>query len=185
MTLEKDKNDLVGRRIKLVLCTDQHTKLEPGMHGTVSIVDDLGMLHVAWDNGAGLGLVPGKDQWEVLPDSGVRIGQSYRSNDPRDKHRVGKVIAFRQHPERGEQAQIDWTTGKTWVRVKMLGTTIKRGYTRVMKFRRESDGKVFEMVRLAHWSDIKAEDGETDSVQWIGGDQYVSASKGHGYKLFE
>ena len=53
-----------GDRICLVRCTDVHTRLQPGLHGTVSTVDDLGTVHVKWDDGCTLGLVPGEDQWE-------------------------------------------------------------------------------------------------------------------------
>lgn len=52
-------------------------------------------------------------------------------------------------------------------------------YTRV------SDGKVFKIKFYSHWTDIVAEDGETDSVKlgWPenGYDLMVSASKGHSY----
>lgn len=48
---------------------------------------------------------------------------------------------------------------------------------------RKSDKKVFKVTFLSHWSDIKSEDGETDYVKWIGSDEYISHSKGHGYIL--
>jgi Domain of unknown function (DUF4314) len=47
----------VGDRVRLVACTDEHTRLEPGALGTVSFIDDLGTVHVAWDSGARLGMV--------------------------------------------------------------------------------------------------------------------------------
>lgn len=47
---------------------------------------------------------------------------------------------------------------------------------------RENDGKRFEVTCLAHWSDIKADDGETDTVKWVGGNYFVSATKGFGYR---
>ena len=53
-----------GDRIRLVRCTDDHTRLRPGLYGTVSVVDDLGTVHVQWDDGCTLGLVPGEDAWE-------------------------------------------------------------------------------------------------------------------------
>jgi hypothetical protein len=43
-----------------------YTVLEPGPEGTVIAVDDLGIVHVRWDDGSTLGLVPGQDRWEVL-----------------------------------------------------------------------------------------------------------------------
>ncbi len=52
-------------------------------------------------------------------------------------------------------------------------------------YTRKSDGKVFRCTRNAHWSDIRSEDGETDSVKWYGNDSsgelYVSDNKGHDY----
>lgn len=47
---------------------------------------------------------------------------------------------------------------------------------------REGDKKVFQVTMLAHWSDIRAKDGETDSVKWYG-PGYVSANKGHTYRI--
>lgn len=56
-----------GRRVRLVHCTDPWTALSPGSLGTVSLVDDMGTVHVHWDDGSRLGLVPGEDSWVVLP----------------------------------------------------------------------------------------------------------------------
>jgi Domain of unknown function (DUF4314) len=45
-----------GDRLELVVCFDEHTQLQPGEKGTVTFVDDLGTVHVTWDNGAQLGM---------------------------------------------------------------------------------------------------------------------------------
>ena len=45
---------------------------------------------------------------------------------------------------------------------------------------RRTDGKLFKVVDLAHWSAIASEDGEQDTVKWYG-DGYVSAVKGFSY----
>lgn len=37
-----------------------------GSEGTVACVDDAGTVHVDWDDGRTLGLIPGADTWEVL-----------------------------------------------------------------------------------------------------------------------
>ena len=58
----------VGDRIELVDCSDPYTKLTPGSKGTVSLVDSMGTVHVAWDSGSNLGLIPGEDSWRVLPN---------------------------------------------------------------------------------------------------------------------
>lgn len=57
--------DWQGRRVRLVRCDDPHTQLKPGMRGIVTFVDGLETVHVAWDDGSQLGLIPGVDEWEI------------------------------------------------------------------------------------------------------------------------
>jgi hypothetical protein len=59
--------ELLGRRVRLVVMRDAYTDLKPGALGTINFVDDFATLFVKWDSGSGLGLVPGIDEWEVLP----------------------------------------------------------------------------------------------------------------------
>lgn len=54
-------------RVRLIHCTDEHTRLTPGDMGTVALVDSTGTVHVDWDSGSRLGLIPGVDAWEVVP----------------------------------------------------------------------------------------------------------------------
>ena len=61
-------HELEGRRVRLISCSDPYTRLQPGSLGTVNLVDDMGTLHVHWDSGSRLGLVPDEDRWEVLDD---------------------------------------------------------------------------------------------------------------------
>ena len=56
------KND----RVRLVYTNDPHTRLKPGTEGTVSLVDSMGTVHVKWDDGSRLGMIPGEDVIEVL-----------------------------------------------------------------------------------------------------------------------
>lgn len=55
-----------GTRVRLLVMNDRYTDLEPGDEGTVSRVDDAGTIHVNWDSGSKLGLVPGEDYFEVI-----------------------------------------------------------------------------------------------------------------------
>lgn len=52
-----------GQRVELVATSDPYTRLSRGDRGTVLSVDALGTVHVAWDCGSLLGLVPGVDRW--------------------------------------------------------------------------------------------------------------------------
>jgi hypothetical protein len=55
----------VGDTVRLVWTSDEFTRLVPGARGRVSFVDDLGTVHVEWEDGSTLGLVPGEDRWAV------------------------------------------------------------------------------------------------------------------------
>lgn len=58
----------VGQRVRLVFCNDVYTTVVPGDCGTVNSIDALGTVHVRWDKGVSLGLIPEEDQWEVVSD---------------------------------------------------------------------------------------------------------------------
>ena len=55
-----------GDRVELIKCRDEYTHIPPGTQGKVDLVDAIGTIHVTWDNGYHLGLVPGVDEWKTL-----------------------------------------------------------------------------------------------------------------------
>lgn len=55
-----------GSRIRLISSSDPYTTLSNGDQGTVEDVDSLGTVHVKWDNGSTLGLMPGEDRFAIL-----------------------------------------------------------------------------------------------------------------------
>ena len=61
-----------GRRIRLVSVETvpghPPCNLVPGEEGSVTLVDSLGTVHVAWDRGGEYGLIPGHDCWSVIGD---------------------------------------------------------------------------------------------------------------------
>jgi hypothetical protein len=60
------RDAIVGDRVRLVHTSDEYTTLPSGTMGTVRVIDDVGTLHVDWDNGSKLGLVPDEDRWEII-----------------------------------------------------------------------------------------------------------------------
>ena len=50
-----------GTRVMLLSMEDPWAPVPSGTRGTVEAVDDIGQLHMKWDNGRTLALVPGED----------------------------------------------------------------------------------------------------------------------------
>lgn len=51
-----------GTRVMLIRISDPYTNLRQGDRGTVTLVDDIGTIHVNWDCGSTLGVVFGEDE---------------------------------------------------------------------------------------------------------------------------
>lgn len=54
-----------GARIVCIKMQDDPQPVESGAEGTVDHVDDIGTIHVKWDNGRSLGLVPGVNRYAL------------------------------------------------------------------------------------------------------------------------
>ena len=48
------------------ICMEDPQAVPAGTCGIVYHIDDLGTIHVSWENGSSLGLVPGVDKFEIL-----------------------------------------------------------------------------------------------------------------------
>ena len=56
----------VGARVELISMDDPYSKLVCGDRGTIWHVDDAGQIHVRWDCGSGLALIPGVDSFRLV-----------------------------------------------------------------------------------------------------------------------
>lgn len=55
-----------GTRIRLQSMSDPYDPVPSGSEGTVMLVDDIGQIHMKWDNGRTLALVPGEDSFTKI-----------------------------------------------------------------------------------------------------------------------
>ena len=55
-----------GTRIQLGYMKDDFSPLTPGSEGTVTFVDDAGQIHMKWDSGSTLALIPGEDVFTII-----------------------------------------------------------------------------------------------------------------------
>ena len=63
--LDKSKEQMSGMRVQLLYMEDPQAP-KRGTQGTIKYVDDIGTIHVAWDTGSSLGLIPGIDRWSII-----------------------------------------------------------------------------------------------------------------------
>lgn len=57
-----------GTRIELICMNDPYSPVPDGTKGTVECVDDMGQIHMNWDNGRILALIPGEDSFRKIEE---------------------------------------------------------------------------------------------------------------------
>lgn len=57
-----------GTRIELISMEDPFAPIYPGTKGTVVCVDDMGTIHMKWDNGRTLGIIPSADRFRIIEE---------------------------------------------------------------------------------------------------------------------
>jgi len=55
-----------GTRIRLIQMDDPYAPIPSGTEGTVDFVDDAGQIHMKWDSGRSLALIPGEDSFSKI-----------------------------------------------------------------------------------------------------------------------
>lgn len=81
-----------GTRIELLSTMDDMQGIEKGTKGTVIGVDDIGTIHMRWDNGRGLGLIPGEDNFKVLSRPQEEIERSEKHSDEQSQDMGGMSL---------------------------------------------------------------------------------------------
>lgn len=56
-----------GMRVEMGAMDDPQP-IERGTRGTIEFVDDMGTIHVKWDNGRTLGIVPDVDEFKIIEE---------------------------------------------------------------------------------------------------------------------
>ena len=57
---------LKGKRIRLTETMEDPQPIEKGQEGTIQHTDGIGQIHVQWDNGRTLAVIPEKDKYEIF-----------------------------------------------------------------------------------------------------------------------
>ena len=82
-----------GTRIELELMNDPFAPVEPGTRGTVVNVDDAGQIHMQWDNGRTLALVPTEDNFRKLTLEEIMQEQNNISENPINEAETTEAVS--------------------------------------------------------------------------------------------
>ena len=58
--------ELKGKRVRLIEMKDDKYPVPKDTMGTIDYIDDAGQIHVKWDNGSSLALIPNLDEYEII-----------------------------------------------------------------------------------------------------------------------
>lgn len=125
-----------GMRIRMQMMVDDRP-VSSGMEGTIKWIDSLGTLHVKWDNGRTLGVIPNEDKYELLPSEEDQIDFDVFENSA---ERLAKKIS--KKPISGS-----------------IDKTFKKAYTKNdLKAESENDSEIdydeiLELMKEKGWGD--------------------------------
>lgn len=71
------------------LCLDfmDEAGMPPGLQGTVELVDDAGQIHMQWENGRSLALIPGEDSFHRVDGPAKEVQKSEKAKKERSLQR--------------------------------------------------------------------------------------------------
>lgn len=61
-----------GTIVRLFSMTGE-PQMQEGLIGTVRVVDDIGSIHVHWENGSTLALIPDEDDFEIVREKQLSL----------------------------------------------------------------------------------------------------------------
>ena len=74
------KEEIIGKRVRLIRMENPYTKLKSGDEGLVTGVDDLSQIMVKWDDGSSLSLIPDLDEYEILESRRIKLFLEFVKN---------------------------------------------------------------------------------------------------------
>lgn len=80
-----------GTRIEINNMDDPYAPIQSGTRGTVDFVDDIGTVHIKWDDGRALGIIPGEDSFRKLSPEEVEAESLAQKQEIGDKKESTQV----------------------------------------------------------------------------------------------
>ena len=113
-----------GCRVKLLQMNDPWREMPEGLCGTVIHVDDMGTVHVNWENGSSLGVVYGVDRIQrVYPNT--RVNYDYR--DASNYKCTNSIVVHGEISEDQVKTILDCCDGENFI-PEQIGWDLLRGW---------------------------------------------------------
>lgn len=88
-----------GTRLELIGMDDPFAPVPAGMRGMVNYVDDQSQIHVKWDNGSGLALIPDTDSFRRLSAKEIEAENAAKGSV------VSRLTASKTQPGKEREVQ--------------------------------------------------------------------------------
>ena len=151
-----------GTRIELISMSDPYAPIQPGTQGVVSGVDDIGQLHMLWSNGRTLAVIPGEDNFKVIPQQDVNperevvrlyspLSAIYYCPDPDDEYHCSTIA--RELPSdslAGAEKEITQAITK-WIMPDESERGLFLGYDRGLALKVHSTSPAVQLVNGELW----------------------------------
>ena len=107
-----------GTRLQLISMEDPYAPVESGTRGTVKLVDDIGQIHMHWDNGRTLALVPGQDSFRTLTESELKQEERIKNGHVVDFGDDCQIVAPKEPIDCSKLGYFDELESDCWDLVK-------------------------------------------------------------------
>ncbi len=107
-----------GTRLQLMSMEDPYAPVESGTRGTVKLVDDIGQIHMHWDNGRTLALVPGQDSFRTLTEAELAQEERIKNGQVVDFGDDCQIVIPKEPIDCSKLGYFDELEGECWELVK-------------------------------------------------------------------
>ena len=124
-----------GLRIHLISMDDEDPNpIDSGLEGTIDRVDDMGTIHVNWDDGRRLGVIPGVDDYQILPTKEDQINPEEFMDIFNEASNPKPVLRGSKSTPAGKSVTKNWKSAisKSKSKIKIESEEIKGGKAKGM-----------------------------------------------------
>jgi len=120
--INRDPIAKVGMRIRMgEMDGGELNPVDEDLEGTIHHIDDIGTLHVKWDDGRYIGVIPNVDTYQLLPSEDEQIGfDVFESSDSAAIKKIGSpVLSAGKSTPAGKNVSKNWKSSLSKSKIKL------------------------------------------------------------------